>query len=46
MVKFAVVAPTGTNTVAGKVAEGALEDRLTVVPPVGAGPVRVTVPVT
>ena len=44
--KLAVVAPAGTDTVAGTVAVVRLADRLTVVAPVGAGPVSVTVPVT
>ena len=37
--------PTGTVTVAGTVAEALLEPRLTIVPPLPAGPERVTVPV-
>lgn len=44
--KLAMVAPVGTSKVAGRVAEEGLAERLTVVPPAGAGPVSVTVPVT
>lgn len=44
-VKPACAAPAGTVTVAGTVAALTLDDRLTVNPPAGAGPVRVTVPV-
>ena len=44
-VKVAVVAPAATVTLAGVVADGLLSDRVTTVPPVGAAPVRVTVPV-
>jgi hypothetical protein len=44
-VNVAVDAPARTVTVAGTVADESLDVRLTVVPAVGAGPVRVTVPV-
>ena len=44
-VKVAVVAPAATVTVAGTVALVVLDERLTAVPPVPAGPLRVTVPV-
>jgi hypothetical protein len=45
-VKVAVVAPAATVTVAGTVVSVVLlVDRVTVAPPVGAGPVKVTVPV-
>jgi len=44
-VKVALVAPAATVTVAGVVAMGSLDDRLTTAPPVPAGPVSVTVPV-
>ena len=46
IVKFALVAPAGTVTVPPTVATAVLlEERVTTVPPAGAGPVRVTVPV-
>ena len=45
VVKVAVVAPAGTVTLAGVVADVLLSDRVTTAPPVGAGPSRVTVPV-
>jgi hypothetical protein len=46
MVKFAVVAPAGTVTLAGTDAiEGLLLDSLTTTPPDGAEPLNVTVPV-
>ncbi len=46
IVKFPVVAPAGMVTLAGTMAtKGALLDRVTTVPPAGAGPDRVTVPV-
>jgi hypothetical protein len=44
-VKVALVAPATTVTLAGTVALVALEVRVTTEPPVGAGPLRVTVPV-
>lgn len=44
-VKVAVVDPAATVTEAGTVAELELDDRLTTLPPVGAGPLIVTVPV-
>jgi hypothetical protein len=44
-VNVAVVAPELTVTLGGKVADGLLLERATVVPPAGAAPVRVTVPV-
>ena len=43
--KVAVVRPAGTVTVAGTVALTLSEPRVTVTPPTGAGPLRVTVPV-
>ena len=45
IVKVAEVAPAATVTVAGGIALALLEDRLTRVPPDGAGPLRVTIPV-
>jgi hypothetical protein len=42
--KLADVVPDDTVTVAGTVALGLLDDRLTTIPPTPAGPVRVTVP--
>jgi len=39
------VAPTGTVTLAGTVAQLMLDESVTTVPPVGAGPLMVTVPV-
>jgi len=44
-VKVAVVAPAATVTVEGTVADVELLCRVTARPPVGAGPVNVTVPV-
>lgn len=44
-VKVAVVLPAATLTLAGTAAEALLLDRLTAMPPAGAAPVRVTVPV-
>ena len=44
-VKVAVVAPAATLTLAGTVAAALLLERVTVTPPVGATPLRVTVPV-
>lgn len=43
--KVALVAPAGTLTEAGTVAQALLDDKVTLVPPGPAGPVRVTVPV-
>ena len=45
MLKFTDDCPAGTVTVAGTWAAGSLELKVTTVPPVGAVPVRVTVPV-
>jgi len=45
IVKLTVCAPAGTVTFAGNVAEELEEVKLTVVPPFGANPLRVTVPV-
>ena len=44
-VKFAVVLPAATVTLAGTVAEGLVLDNATVMPSIGAGVFRVTVPV-
>jgi hypothetical protein len=44
-VKVAVVPPAATGTLPGTWAEELLLDRVTTAPPVGAAPVRVTVPV-
>ncbi len=44
-VNVAVVAPAGTVTDAGTVAQELLEESPTVVPPVGAGRLKVTVPI-
>jgi hypothetical protein len=44
-VKFAVVAPAATGTLPGTAAAVLLLDSPTEIPLVGAGPVRVTVPV-
>ena len=47
ILKVADVLPAGTTTVAGAAAADLLElDKEMVAPPVGAGPERVTVPVT
>src|SRR6476660_10540400 len=43
--KVALLAPAGTVTLAGTVAAVLLLDSVTVAPPVGAAPLRVTVPV-
>ncbi len=45
MVNVVVVAPAATEILPGTWADELLLDRVTTVPPVGAGPVRVTVPV-
>jgi hypothetical protein len=45
MVKVAVLAPAATITVLGTVTDAEPLDRLITVPPAGATPVRVTVPV-
>ena len=45
IVKVALLAFAGTVTLAGVCAAELLSDRLTTTPPVGAGPVKVTVPV-
>ena len=45
MVNVAVVAPTGTVTLAGTVAEAVLEVIVTAMPPIGAGLLMVKVPV-
>ena len=45
MVNVAVVEPAGTVTVAGSVALLDFEERLIANPPLGAGPLNVTVPV-
>jgi hypothetical protein len=44
-VKVAVVAPALTVTLGGRLADGLLLERATAIPPAGAAPVRVTVPV-
>ena len=43
-VKVAVVAPAATVTLAGTVAAALLEESVTAIPPAGAGPLRVKVP--
>src|ERR1700724_3521015 len=45
IVKLALVCPAATVTLAGTVAAALLRDSVTIVPPVGAAAVRVTVPV-
>jgi len=44
-VKVADVAPANTVTEAGTVAKREFEDSVTIIPPVGAGPFSVAVPV-
>ena len=44
-VKFALLAPAATVTLAGTVAADELLERFTATPPLGADPLRVTVPV-
>ena len=44
-VKFRLVAPAGTVTLAGTAVAPELSDSDTTAPPLGAAPVRVTVPV-
>jgi hypothetical protein len=44
-VKVAVVAPAGTVTLGGTRAASLLLESVTIAPPAGAGPLRVTVPV-
>jgi len=46
IVNVAVVDPAGTTTNGGTLAAKLLDNRFTVAPAAGAGPVRVTVPVT
>jgi hypothetical protein len=46
IVNDALVAPAGTSTSAGGCAVGLFDQTATVAPPVGAGPLRVIVPVT
>ena len=44
-VKFALMAPDGTVTLPGTAVEAELSESDTIAPPLGAAPVRVTVPV-
>ena len=44
-VNVAVLAPAATVTLAGVVADALSSESVTRIPPVGAGPVKVTVPV-
>ena len=43
--KVALLAPAGTITLEGTLAEPLLLESITLTPPIGAGPLRVTVPV-
>ena len=45
IVNVAVVDPAGTVTVVGKVAQALFDASVTTIPPVGAGPFSVMVPV-
>ena len=44
IVKVAVVLPAGTVTLAGTLADALLLERVTCVPPAGANPLSITVP--